>query len=46
MINKILEQALRLIVNDHTSDVDTLLQNNNDTFNHHRNIQTLMIEIY
>ena len=31
---------------DHTSEFDTLLQNNNDTCNHHRNIQTLMIEIY
>ena len=41
MINKIHERALRLILNDHTSDFDTLLQNNND-----RNIQTLMIEIY
>ena len=27
-------------------DFDTLLQNNNDTCNHHRNIQTLMVEIY
>ena len=25
---------------------DTLLQNNNDTCSHHRNIQTLMVEIY
>ena len=46
MINKIHERALRLIPNDRTSDFDTLLQNNNDTYNHHRNIQTLMIEIY
>ena len=42
MINKIHERALRLILNDH----DALLQNNNDTCNHHRNIQALMIEIY
>ena len=46
MINKIHERALRLILNDHTSDFDTLLQSNNDTCNHHRNIQTLMIRIY
>ena len=46
MINKIHERALRLILNGHTSNFDTLLQNNNDTGNHHRNIQTLMIEIY
>ena len=46
MINKIHERALRLIPNDHTSDFDTLLQNSNDTCNHHRNIETLMAEIY
>ena len=46
MINKIHNQALRLTLNDHTSDSDTLLQNNNDNCNHHRNIQTLMVEIY
>ena len=46
MINKIHERALRLILNDHTSDFDTLLQNNNNTCNHHRNIQTLMTETY
>ena len=46
MINKIHERTLRLILNDHISNTDTLLQNNNDTCNHHRNIQTLMAEIY
>ena len=46
MINKIHERTLRLILNDHTSNTDILLQNNNDTCNHHRNIQTLMAEIY
>ena len=46
MINKIHEGALRLTLNDHTSDFDTLFQNNNDTCNHHRKIQTLTIEIY
>ena len=46
MINKIHEWALRLILNDYTSDFDPLLQNHNDTCNHHRNIQTLMVEIY
>ena len=46
MINKIHERALQLILNDHTSDFVTLLQNNKDTCNHHKNIQTLMIEIY
>ena len=46
MTNKIPEGALRLILNDQITDFDTLLQNNNDTCNHHRNIQTLMVEIY
>ena len=45
-VNKIHERALQLILNDHTSDFDKLLQNNNDSCNHHRSIRTLMIEIY
>ena len=46
IINKIHERALRLILKHHTSDSNTLLQNSNDTCNHHRNMQTLMAEIY
>ena len=46
MINKILERALREILNDHESDFETLLGNNNDICNHHRNIHTLLIEIF
>ena len=38
MISKIHERTLRLILNDRRSDFDTLLQNNNDPCNHHRNI--------
>ena len=45
MINKIHERSLILILNDQTSDFDRLLQNNNDTCNHHRYIQPLLIEI-
>ena len=41
VINKIHERALRLILNDHKQ-----IQNNNDACNHHRNIQTLKVEIY
>ena len=40
MINEILKRTLILLLNDHTSDFDKLLQNNSDTCNHHRNIQT------
>ena len=46
MINKIHEWALGLILNDHTSDFGTLLQSLNDTCNHHRNIETLIVVIY
>ena len=34
-----------MILNDHESDLETLLQNSNDICNHRRNIQTLLIEI-
>ena len=44
--NKVHERALRVVLNDHTSDFRTLLQKNNDLSNHHRNIQTLLIEIF
>ena len=37
---------MRLILNEHASYFDTLLQNNNYTYNHHRNILTLMDEIH
>ena len=46
MVNKVLERALRVILNDHESNFETLLQNNNGVCNHHRNIQTLLIEIF
>ena len=46
MVNKIQERTLILILNDYTSDFDTLLQNNNDTCYHQRIIQTLIVEIY
>ena len=46
MRNKVHERALRVILNDHESDFEILLQNNNDVCNHHRNIQTLLIEIF
>ena len=46
MISKVHERPLRVRLNDHQSDFETLLQNNNDVCNHHRNIQTRLIEIF
>ena len=46
MINKAHERALRVLLNDHESDFETLLYINNDVCNHHRNIQTLLIKIF
>ena len=45
MIKKVQERALGLILNDHESDFETLLLSNNDVCNHHRNIQTFLIEV-
>ena len=49
MINKVHERALRvllMLLNDHGTDFETLSQINNDVRNHHRTIQTLLIEIF
>ena len=46
MINNIHERALRIVLNDHISDFETMLGNINDITIHHRNIQTLMIELF
>ena len=46
MINKVHERALRVLLNDHESDFEKLLHINNDVCNHHRNIQTLLMEIF
>ena len=45
MINKVHERALRVLLNDYESDFGKLLHINNGVCNHHRNIQTLLIEI-
>ena len=45
MINKIHGKALRIVLNDHISDFETMLRNVNGITVHHRNIQTLMIEL-
>ena len=46
MINKLHERSLRIILNDYSSDLKILLENNNDICNHHRNIQALLIEVF
>ena len=46
MINKIHERALRIVLNDHISDFETMLRNINGVTIHHRNIQILMIELF
>ena len=46
MINKIHERDLRIVLNDHFSDFETMLLNMNDITIHHGNIQTLMIELF
>ena len=44
--NKIHERALRIVLSDYFSDFETMLLNMNDITIHHRNIQTLMIELF
>ena len=46
MINKVHEQALKVILGDDSSDFESLLQNNKDICSHHKNIQSLMIEMF
>ena len=46
MINKVHERALGVLLNDHESDLETLLQINNDVCNYRRNIQTLLIKVF
>ena len=41
VINKIHQRALRIVLNNHISDFETILRNMNDITIHHGNIQTL-----
>ena len=45
MINRVHERTLRVILGEDLSDFESLLQNNSDIRNHHKNTQSLMIEI-
>ena len=46
LINKVHEMWLRIILNDYSIDFKTLLKNNNDICNHHRNIKALLIVVF
>ena len=46
MINRVHERAVWVILGDDLSDFESLLQKNRDTRCHHKNIQSLMIEIF
>ena len=45
--NKMIDKrALRIALNDQTGDFKTLLAESSNIFNHHKNIQTLMTDVY
>ena len=46
MINMPHKRALRIVLNDHTYDFETLLHKSSGISSHHRNIQILMAELY
>lgn len=43
---KLLERALKIVLNDRVSDFEALLHKSIDVSSHHRNIQRLMIQHY
>ena len=46
MINKLHERALRVVLGGDLSYFELLFQNNNDIYSHHKNVQSLMIEMF
>ena len=46
LINRIHERALRIAYNDYTSNFESLLREDDSVTIHHRNIQSLSLEIY
>ena len=46
MINKVHGRVLRGILREDLSDFQSLLQNNEGICSHHKNIQSLMIEMF
>ena len=46
MINRVHERTLRVILGDDLNDFESLLQKNRNICSHHKNIQSLMIEMF
>ena len=46
MINKLHERALRVVLGDDLSYLESLFQNNINIYSHHKNIQSLIIEMF
>ena len=46
MIQKLHERALKVVLNNHISDLEVLHHKSNDICSHRRNIQMPMIELY
>ena len=46
MIKRVHERALRVILGDDLNEFESLLQNNREIRSHHKNIQSLLIEIF
>ena len=46
MINKLHERALRVVLSDDLSYLEPLFQNNINIYSHHKNIQSLIIEMF
>ena len=46
MISKLHERALRIVLNNHISDLEALLHKINDMSSHHSNIKIILTELY
>ena len=46
MINQIYKKVLRIVLNDHISDTETMFRNIVGIISHFRNIQTLTIKLF
>ena len=46
IISKLHEGSIRIVLIHYSSDFNEILENNNDICNHHKNIQTMLIEVF